>query len=257
MSSRVAEKQRLREQREEREREEAWSARRKRRLGLLGAAAFVAVVAVAVAVMVSSSGGGTAGKGAKASDTNALFGGIPQRGVVLGSPKAPVTLEEFADLQCPVCKEYTLNALPTLVQRYVRSGKVRMVFRNISILGPDSAKAAQAGAAAALQGRLWQFADRFYHDQLEENSGYVNDAFIRRVAGQVPRLDPGRLMAERDSPAARRLLVTATDEARTRSVDGTPTFFLSRTGGPARELQPTALTPDQFSGPIENELASR
>jgi protein-disulfide isomerase len=255
MSSRAAEKQRLREEREQRERAAADQSQRKRRLGLLAAAVLVAAVAVAVAVVVSSSGGSRK-KSQKASVTTSLFAGIPQKGVVLGNPKARVTLTEFADLQCPVCKAYTLDVLPTLVRRYVRAGKVRMVFRNISILGPDSRVAAEGGAAAALQNKLWQFADRFYHDQREENSGYVNDGFIRQVATQVPGLDAAKLLGQRKLAAAHQQLATATTAAQVKGVNATPTFFLGPTGSGGRELQFTALTPDQFTGPIDKQLGS-
>ena len=49
-----------------------------------------------------------------------MLAGIPQSGIHLGSPSAPVRLVEFADLQCPFCREYTLQTLPQLVQDYVR-----------------------------------------------------------------------------------------------------------------------------------------
>lgn len=256
MSSRVAEKQRLREERQEREREATSQAQRKRRLGLLGAAVLVAAVAVAVAIALSSSGGSGA-KAGKPSATEQLFADIPQKGVVLGKANAPVTLTEFADLQCPVCKVYTLDVLPTLVRRYVRTGRVRMVFRNISILGPDSRTAAEAAAAAGLQNQLWQFADRFYHDQREENSGYVTDGFVKQVASQVPGLNASRLLSQRNSAGAQQQLATATTESQVRGVNATPTFFLGRTGSSGKELQPTALTPDQFTGPIDKQLAAR
>jgi protein-disulfide isomerase len=255
MSSRVAEKKRLRAEREERERAATDQAQRKRRLGLLGAAVLVAAVAVVLAIVVSSSGGGTSQKASKPSATTSLFAGIPQKGVVLGNPNAPVTLTEYADLQCPVCKDYTLAVLPTLVKNYVRDGKVRMVFRNISIIGPESRTAAEAGAAAALQNHLWQFADRFYHDQGEENSGYVTDTFVKKVGGQVAGLDVARMMSQRDSSGAQQQLATATTEAQVRGVDGTPTIFVGRTGSRPKQLQLTALTPDQVTGPIDKLLA--
>jgi hypothetical protein len=53
---------------------------------------------------------------------------------VLGNPNAPVTMIEFADLQCPFCRDYALNALPAIVQEYVRPGKVKLVFGGISFL---------------------------------------------------------------------------------------------------------------------------
>ena len=70
-----------------------------------------------------------------------MLAGIPQNGIYLGNANAPVRLVEFADLQCPFCREYTLQTLPQLVQDYVRSGKVRMEFRDLAFLGKDSVTA--------------------------------------------------------------------------------------------------------------------
>ena len=78
-----------------------------------------------------------------------MLAGIPQSGIYLGNPSAPVRLVEFADLQCPFCREYTLQTLPQLVQDYVRSGKVRMEFRDLAFLGKDSVTAGRHAAAAA------------------------------------------------------------------------------------------------------------
>src|SRR5204863_7739648 len=143
-----------------------------------GAAVVLAAAVVIIAVLVSS-----ADKKKVAPPT--LFGGIPQQGIVLGNPKAPVTMTEFADLQCPVCRDYTAAVLPTLVRDYVRTGKVKMVFQDLAFLGDDSVTAGRAAAAAGAQNRLWQFADAFYGDQGDENSGYVTDSFVRGVARKV------------------------------------------------------------------------
>ena len=80
---------------------------------------------------------------------NRLYDGIPQDGATLGNPDAPATMVEFVDLQCPFCAEYTRDALPTIVKRYVRTGKLKVELRPVAILGPDSATGAAAAAAAA------------------------------------------------------------------------------------------------------------
>jgi protein-disulfide isomerase len=104
------------------------------------AAVLIVAVLVAISQAGGSSGGGATGLGG-VTQARALFRGIPQQGIALGDPRAPVTLTEFADLQCPFCRQYTEAVLPTLVKRYVRTGKVRMIFQALAFIGPDSARA--------------------------------------------------------------------------------------------------------------------
>lgn len=241
-----------------RERAERERERRRRRLWQLGGVLFLAAVITGVLVLVSQTGGERKLKAGEpvpgASPTRALFAGIPQRGIELGSSNAPVTLVEFADLQCPFCRQYTEDVLPTLVERYVRPGKVRMVFRNLTFIGPDSVKGAQVAGAAASQDRLWQFVDLFYANQQQENTGYVSDGFLRQIAGAVPGLDVQRALASPSTGGVAGQLETADALAKRYGISSTPSFLLARAGQPLRPLEPGSLTPDAFTGPIDRAL---
>ena len=68
----------------------------------------------------------------------------PRTGTAIGSPDAPVTLVEFADLQCPFCAQWATDAFPDLVEEYVRPGRLRIEFRGLAFIGPDSEKALRA-----------------------------------------------------------------------------------------------------------------
>ena len=81
-----------------------------------------------------------------------LFAGIEQQGAALGSPNAPVTLVEYADLQCPFCAQWARDTLPTLVEDYVKGGKLRIVFawfgkseRPVQIIASGRAPRASSG----------------------------------------------------------------------------------------------------------------
>src|SRR4051794_10011141 len=190
----------------EREAAVAAAAARRRRLILLGGALGVAAIAVAVLIAVSTSGSGaktaatsaSSGSVAGARESSAMLAGIPQNGIVLGNAKAPVRVIEFADLQCPFCRNYALNTMPSLVKDYVRPGKVRMEFRSLAFIGDDSVRAARVAEAAAQQNKLWNFVDLAYFNQGKENSGWANDAALKRLAGAVPGLDANRAFAARD-----------------------------------------------------------
>jgi protein-disulfide isomerase len=195
---------------------------------------------------------GTAIVGQK--QTSELFAGIPQSGVTLGKADAPVTLVEFADLQCPYCADFANDVLPTIVERYVRPGKVKIVFRNLAFLGPDSVRAARMAAAAGLQNKLYDFTELFFRNQGGENSGYVTDAFLGRLAGAVPHLDGKRAMAKRDDPAAIAQLEEAKKAAERFGIDGTPSFLVGKTGETPHRLEASELTPEAFSAQLDRAL---
>jgi protein-disulfide isomerase len=216
--------------------------RRRRRLWLVGACAVVAAIVVAIAIGVSRSDSGptTESLAADTASTNALLDGIPQQGIELGSPTAPVTLTEFADLQCPSCRRYTEKVFPTVVRDYVRTGKVRMVFRGLSFIGADSVVAARAAGAAAQQNRLWQFVDVFYKNQKDENSGYVRTKFLRQI-GAAAGLDVARLERDATTDAVQRRLTDATSEADRLGIKSTPSFVLARAGQQPVRLKSPSL----------------
>lgn len=238
---------------------QAARARQRQRLWILGGAVALAVVVVAIIAIASSGGGkkrlqaGEKVPGQK--ETAALFAGIPQRGIQLGDPRAPVTMIEFADLQCPYCRQYTEQSLATLVNTYVRPGKVTMFFRNVSFLGTDSARAAQMAGAASLQNKLWPFIDLFYTNQQEENTGYVTDDFLRRIGSGVAGLDVTRAMNDRGLPVVQRMMDDAQTQWQSNGFSGTPSFMIGPTGGRLEALDPKTLGPEAFTPAIDKLLA--
>lgn len=245
----------------EQEQAEAAAAHRKRRLvmllGVLGAAAAIVVV------LVLASGGGSSSKTPKVqagekiagqNESAQMLAGIPQKGITLGKASAPVTMIEFADLKCPICREYTLQAMPTLVQDYVRTGKMKIEFRNLAFIAPDSDKAAAMAGAVSQQNKLWNFADIFYFNQGNETDVYVTDAFVRKVGGGVTGLDVNKALAQRSSAAVQRYRAEANTLANKWGVTGTPTFVVGPTGGTLAKISPKSLTADAFRAPIEAAL---
>jgi protein-disulfide isomerase len=239
---------------------------RNRRLLLLGGAILAAVVVVVVAIVVSQGGSDDSGGGAapsasggqaqqsQSADVEELFGDIPQDGVTLGEPDAPATLIEFADLQCPFCAQYTTGALPTVIQDYVRSGRLKMQLRLLRFIGPDSERGAEVAAAATLQNKGWDYSDLFYRNQGQENSGYATDAFLERLARETPGLDVNQLESDLDTPPAQRLIRQAERQANELGVSGTPTFFIQKRNGAPEQLQLTSLDADSVTAAIDSAL---
>jgi protein-disulfide isomerase len=198
-----------------------------RRLSVFSALVGAAAAIVIVAILVSSSGPDpTAPRKASPRDVTAILRGIPQQGLMLGDPRAPVLLVEFADLQCPFCREFAANSWPDIVKRYIRTGKVKMELRLTNVLGDDSVRANKAVMAAGLQNRMWDASMRFYDVQGQEGSGYVTDPFLRGVLGGVHGLDAGRAMRERSSPAVRAQLGAVHSMQSRYAVRATPTLMI-------------------------------
>jgi protein-disulfide isomerase len=256
MSSRAEAKAKARQQREAAERQEAQAAARKRRLMLLGGVLAAAIAVIAVVVVVSQSG--TKDKPSKAEGTsqaNTLFAGIPQKGNVLGDPKAPVTIEEYVDLQCPFCQRFSQEGLPDVVKQYVKTGQARMVMQTLTFIGPDSEKAARVAWSAGEQNKMWEFVENFYANQEQENSGYVTDAFLRKVAGGVQGLNVDKAMAGRDSATVSSSIQASQTSATKANVDSTPSFLVGPTGGTLSKIDTRTLTIDDFRQPVKDALA--
>jgi protein-disulfide isomerase len=212
------------------------------RLFMLAVALAVAVVVIATLVAVG------AGKDSKHSVTAPSgtsahahpFRGVPQHGDTLGDPAAPVSLTVFEDPQCPFCRDWNVNTLPSVIDEFVRPGKVKLVFRGINIIGPNSEVGLRAIYAAGQQNKLWNVAAGLYAAQGAENSGWITDALIRQVAAAAGA-NAGTVLADASMRAVTAQLARAAREADADGVRGTPTFILQR---PLAE-------PVQLSAPLD------
>lgn len=199
---------------------------------LLGAAVVAAFVLVGAVVGLSFALRGGDGKptvaaGAALPDAaavTALFRGIPQHGLVLGSAAAPVTLVEYLDLQCPWCGKFARDTFPDVVTRFVRTGKVRVELRPLDFVGSDSVRGRDALFAAAAQNKAFQFAALLYANQGTENTGWLSDQMVAAAARSVRGLTLG--------PAGGFAGLAAGIERQRANdgVTGVPTFFVRRTG---------------------------
>jgi protein-disulfide isomerase len=240
---------------------------RRRRMRLLGGVLVVVVTGV-LAVLIAT--GQSTGQGkvrpqsaqarAAAASVTTLLAGIPQHGDVLGRPSAPVTLQYFGDLECPVCRSFTTQALPSLIHRWVRSGELKIEYRSLETATrePEVFASQQVAAlAAGRQGRMWNFLETFYAEQGEEDSGYVTESFIRGIATQVPGLDLARWSAARADSGLTQTLASDAQAAENDGLGGTPAFLIGRDGGTPHTLEPSSFTESQpFDRAIETSLES-
>jgi protein-disulfide isomerase len=247
MASRTKQKEAARARRLAEERERQERARRQRRLRMISGVVLGAVAVVAIAIAISSGGGGSSGlqTGAKLNQTkasvNGLLAGIPQSGSTLGSPTAQVTVTEFGDLQCPICRDFALSGEQQLISNEVRSGKVKLVYRSLETAtgnGPNPSifPTQQAAAlAAGKQQRQWQYILLFYHQQGAENTNYVNDAFLNGLARQVSGLNYAQWSSDRQSSTLTGQVTADQQLAASKGFNSTPTLTVQ---GPKGQAQP-------------------
>jgi protein-disulfide isomerase len=247
------ERERRREERLQEESRAGAGERRTRLLQLAAGAAFLAIVAVAVLIVVSSGsdGGGEAENLDGVAEIDNLLGGIPQQELVLGDPEAKVELVEYGDLQCPVCKAYSEDFLPAIIENQVKKGAARLVFRNFAFIGPQSAPAGAAALAAGTQGRGWEYLELFYRNQGTENSGYADDEFLTAIAKGAGVKDIARWNEERRGAKFTDEVTQTTEEAQDLGLTGTPSFAIEGPHSDGLELLGTPSSPGEVEEAIK------
>jgi hypothetical protein len=121
-----------------------------------------------------------------------LFGGVPQEGDRLGSSDAPVTIQVFNDIQCSSCRDDFLGTIPGLMEKYVRPGDVKLLWRHYSNSESPQELGFYGAEAAAEQGYGWQFIYLFFRTQEEANrfkTPPLFENFEKSIAGGVEELE--------------------------------------------------------------------
>jgi protein-disulfide isomerase len=258
-------REQAREQRKAIEEAEASQAAQRKRLIQLGSIAGVVVVIIAVILVATGTGGSNKAPAPKSAAANSALAtvtttlqGIPQKANVLGNPNAPVTMQYFGDLECPFCKQFTVSTLPTIIQKYVRTGKLKLEYNSMETAtkNPEVFRTQQIAAyAAGKQNLAWYFIELFYHEQGEEETGYVTESYLQGLASQVPGLNLSAWSEARNDPAYANQVISDAQAANQNGFTGTPSFLLGKSGGTLQKFEPSALTEaGPFEAAIEKEL---
>jgi hypothetical protein len=165
----------------------------------------------------------------------ALFAGIPQHGVILGKPTAPVTLQVFVDLEDHGDGAYWFDVmLPPILERFVRTSLVRLEFHSFktdTLNGGPFITQQTAALAAGAQNRLWNYAATFVNEQGTEFTNYVTEAFVTDIAKRVPGLNIAEWEKSR-TLAVEKVVMADNYNARYRlGLYATPAFRIGLTGG--------------------------
>ena len=233
MASRKEQKEQLRAKRQTEDSAQAATERRRKMVQYGTGAVLLAACVVAILIVVSQSGsdggGDTTVEGV--STIESQLKGIPQDGTVLGEPDADVTVVEFGDLQCPVCKAFSEQVSTELISGVVASGDAGYEFRQWPIIGEESVTAAKAALAAGEQGRYWNFVQLFYENQGTENTGYVTDDFLQSIAEGAGVRDIDQWNDDREDPKWDTVLADNDTAAQEEGFTGTPSVVVEGPNG--------------------------
>ena len=201
---------------------------RNRRLILIGIPLIALAVVGALVLSQRGSGASSTAGPVVLQDVAAVtshIDGVPEKLGVLGYDNAPVTINEYGDLRCPVCREFDLQTIPDVVTNLVKTHKAKLAFHHWAILGPNSIDAGKAAFAARQQNRLWAFALITYANQGDETKDWFTDAFAH-AAADAAGLDRATFDADRASGDATAYLSAVDADAVGRGFTGTPTIVV-------------------------------
>ena len=156
-----------------------------------------------------------------------------------------MTLDYFGDLECPFCQQFSLEVLPSIIRRWVPTGKLRIRYRALQTATrePDVFLAQQVAAlAAGNQSKAWDFVETFYAEQGEEGTGYVTEAYLDGIASQVDQLDVTRWASDRKDPELAKEIAADAQAAASAGLSGTPTFLLGASTGAMKVFSPSEVS---------------
>jgi protein-disulfide isomerase len=239
-------------------------------LAIVGGVVLVAVVAIVLGVVLSSNGGGGSSSGGNvvsasdmsglpkvgnanwsgqldgAADANALFNGIPQTGLVLGKPTAPVEMEMFIDVQCPFCQDYEVNNLPTVVKDDIKSGKVQLHLQPWAFIGGAGSQSFSGRLgliAASFQNKGYEYAKVLYDNQGTEDTGWLTGRQMALIAASVNGLNLKKWQQSANGSAVKQIASTVDRLAAKAKVQGTPTVLVGCAGNTLQNVTSPQLEP--------------
>jgi len=182
----------------------------------------IALGAVLVGAVLIALSWSSANRPQEVNHTLALAEELP----ALGSPDAPVVIDEYSDFQCPYCGQFALTTFRQIEQAFITTGQVKFVFHTFAFIGAESQWAAEASYCAHEQGYFWEYHDVVFNNQAGENRGAFSKDNLKRFAKGVVD-DEVAFNTCLDSERYAERVRQVKQEGIQRGVTSTPSFFIN------------------------------
>lgn len=157
---------------------------------------------------------------------NVILSAIMENGSpILGDINAPITLIEFGDYQCHFCNVHFHNTEHSLLENYINTGKVKLIFKDFTIIGPDSINAAHGAHCANDQEKFWLYHDILYNNWTGENNGWASSDNLLKFAQEI-ELDIDLWSDCMIEARYSQIINDSSKNARDLGITGTPAFFI-------------------------------
>lgn len=153
--------------------------------------------------------------------SNLIDGGSP----IMGNPNAPITILEWGDYQCTFCYKFHQNTLDTIQENFIDTGKVKLVFKDFPLNGPDSLLAAEASYCAEDQEKYWQYHDELYKNWGGERTGWITRESLENFANTV-NLDLEKFNKCLDEHKYQNKVNSIHEFGKEIGIDATPSFLV-------------------------------
>jgi protein-disulfide isomerase len=144
---------------------------------------------------------------------------------IMGDPDAPITILEWGDYQCTFCYKFHQNTLNVINEEFIKTGKVKVIFKDFPLNGPDSKLAAEASYCAHDQGKYWEYHDQLYENWAGERTGWITREALSKFAKSI-NLDTAEFNKCLNENKYKNKINTLYEFGNEIGIDATPSFLV-------------------------------
>ena len=157
----------------------------------------------------------------KLTSTKLIENGSP----FMGNPNAPITILEWGDYQCTFCYKFHQNTLDIINEDFIKTGKVKIIFKDFPLNGLDSKLAAEASYCAQDQEKYWKYHDELYKNWGGERTGWITRESLTKFA-EIVEIDVEKFNKCLDDHKYENKVDLLYEFGKEIGIDATPSFLV-------------------------------